>query len=191
MTSKGVNIYCFGSSPGYKVRFTVPAVEHDVIISDTDNFSQFHLEMDSSNISGPFNFTGPFIVTVLNASGNTVASWTNNINSLFGNVERGALTTLSEMNSVVQVPCIVTIGFYDAGSGVAGLPNSDECFVTVAPYHANWMGQVAPISSAQVRCAAVPSRLRREYNAVLRHHSEQCRERCRSCCYYHCSLAGG
>lgn len=49
----------------------------------------------------------------------------------------------------VQVPCVVTVGFYDAGSGVAGLPNSDECFVTVTPNRANWIGQVAPIGSAQ------------------------------------------
>lgn len=148
MPSKGVNIYCFGSIPGYKVMFTVPGDGHDVIISDTDTCSQFHLEVDSSQM-GPFTFTGPFTATVLDASGNTVASWTNNINSLSGNLEGGALTTLPEMTSVVQVPCIVTVGFYDAGSGVFGLPNSDECFVTVTPNRANWMGQVAPLGSAQ------------------------------------------
>lgn len=149
MPSKGVNIYCFGSIPGYKVRFTVPAVEQDVLISDTDTFSQLHLEVESSKIPGISNFTGPFTATVLDASGNTVASWTNNINSLSGNLAGGALTTLPEMTSVVQVSCIVTVGFYDAGSGRFGLPNSDECFVTVTPNRANWMGQVAPSGSAQ------------------------------------------
>lgn len=104
MSSKGVNIYCFGSSPGYKVRFTVSAVEHDVIISDTDTFGQFHLETDTGNIPGRLNFTGPFTTTVLDASGNTVASWTNNINSLSGNLEGGALTMLLEMTSRSRSP---------------------------------------------------------------------------------------
>lgn len=144
-----MNIYCLGSSTGYKVRFTVPVVEHDVIISDTNTYSQFHLEVDSGNIPGPFNFTGPFTATVLDASGNTVASWTNNITSLSRNLEGGALTTLPEMTSVVHAPCVVTVGFYDAGSGVAGLTKGDECFMTVTPNRANWMDQVASIGSAQ------------------------------------------
>lgn len=37
----------------------------------------------------------------------------------------------------------------DSGSGVAGLPNADQAWVSVVPNLTNWMGQIAPPNSTQ------------------------------------------
>lgn len=41
----------------------------------------------------------------------------------------------------------------DAGSGIAGLPNADQAWVTIVPNLANWMGDLAPHNSAQANQA--------------------------------------
>ena len=45
---------------------------------------------------------------------------------------------------------IITYGFYDAGHGEAGLPNHDQCYVTVCSTdNKTWMGNVVPPGSPQ------------------------------------------
>ena len=47
---------------------------------------------------------------------------------------------------------IITYGFYDAGHGEAGLPNHDQCYVTVCSIaNKSWMGAVAPPDSPQAQ----------------------------------------
>jgi hypothetical protein len=47
---------------------------------------------------------------------------------------------------------IITYGFYDAGHGEAGLPNRDQCYITVcSTANKNWMGTVAPPGSPQAQ----------------------------------------
>lgn len=38
--------------------------------------------------------------------------------------------------------------YSDAGSGIAGLPNAHQSWVTVTPKMSDWMGQLAPSGSA-------------------------------------------
>ena len=59
------------------------------------------------------------------------------------------MQNLSQMRSITRDNIIVTFGFYDAGSGVYGLPNKDQCWVTVTPNWSNWMGSLAPFGSSQ------------------------------------------
>jgi hypothetical protein len=56
---------------------------------------------------------------------------------------------MQNQTSVITNEAIVSYGFYDAGTGVAGLPNCDQLWVTVTPNHSGWMGQLAPPGSPQ------------------------------------------
>jgi hypothetical protein len=71
------------------------------------------------------------------------------INTLTGNLEAGTLKTAENQTSVVTNDTVVCYGFYDAGPGEAGLPKSDQFYVTVTPNYSNWMGEVAPPGSQQ------------------------------------------
>ena len=45
---------------------------------------------------------------------------------------------------------IITYGFYDAGHGEVGLPNRDQCYVTVCSINnRSWMGTIVPPGSSQ------------------------------------------
>lgn len=47
---------------------------------------------------------------------------------------------------------IITFGFYDAGHGEVGLPNHDQCYVTICSIsNKSWMGAVAPPGSPQAQ----------------------------------------
>lgn len=55
---------------------------------------------------------------------------------------------------IVTESVIITYGFYDAGSGEVGLPNHDQCYVTVCSIsNRSWMGTVAPPGSSQEQCS--------------------------------------
>ena len=59
------------------------------------------------------------------------------------------MKTMEDQASVITSDVIVCYGFYNAGSGVAGLPSSDQCYVTVTPNYSGWMGEVAAPRSSQ------------------------------------------
>lgn len=59
------------------------------------------------------------------------------------------MTSMVNQTSIVANDIIICYGFYDAGLGVAGLPEQDQCYVTVTPNYSSWMGNVAPAGSAE------------------------------------------
>ncbi|KUJ07193.1 PLC-like phosphodiesterase [Mollisia scopiformis] len=146
MPSKGVQCYSYIAIPGCEIQFSVPG--KDIIKNQSKTFGNDHLEVDKKNIKGAFDFVGTFSFKVLH-DGNQIASESVNINVLSGNLEAGTLKTMENQQSVSSNGIIVAYGFYDAGQGVAGLPSSDQCYVTVTPDYSGWMGQVAPQGSGE------------------------------------------
>jgi hypothetical protein len=147
LVSKGVHCYSWIAVEGCSVVFSVPKglVRHDQL----HGWKSAVLEVDSSNIPGMFNYVGTFEWRVLDGSGAELASAYNEINSLTGNLAGGTMNDLPQMQSIARNGVVVTFGFYDAGSGQFGLPNLDQCWVTVSPQWSNWMGVLAPPGSSQ------------------------------------------
>ncbi|CAM0135511.1 hypothetical protein VKS41_005157 [Umbelopsis sp. WA50703] len=149
MPSKGITVYSYISVPGYEVEFTVP--EQRVLHTEVDNFTNHHLEMNSSNIPGALNFTGRFEWKALR-NGEVIASSYNNINSFTGGIEGGLMRTTADFAPIVKDDVIITYGFYDAGHGEAGLTNHDQCYVTIcSTANRGWMGSVAPPGSVEAQ----------------------------------------
>ncbi|KAF2816590.1 PLC-like phosphodiesterase [Mytilinidion resinicola] len=149
MPSKGVQVYSYISVPGYSIEFTVPAqaVTHTI----DNNFSSTHLEVESHNIPGHLNFTGRFEWKVVR-DGEVVGSAYNDINTFTGNLEGGTMMSTQHFSPIVTDDVIITYCFYDAGHGHIGLPNRDQCYVTVcSTANRYWMGTFAPPGSPQAQ----------------------------------------
>jgi hypothetical protein len=146
MPSKGVQVYSYIAVPGCQIEYSVPG--SNLVKNELRQFSNDHLEIDKSNIKGVFNFKGTFSFRV-SENGNQIASESVDINVLTGVLEGGTLKSMENQLSIVTNEVIVTYGYYDSGPGVAGLPKSDQCWVTVTPNYSAWMGQVAPQGSPQ------------------------------------------
>lgn len=146
MPSKGVQCYSYIAVPGCEIQFSVPG--KTVAKNGLKSFGNDHLEVDKKNIKGPFNFVGTFSFKVVH-EGAQIAYESVDINVISGNLEKGTLKTMENQQSILSNGIIVSYGFYDAGPGVAGLPSSDQCFVTVTPDYSGWMGQVAPEGSGE------------------------------------------
>jgi hypothetical protein len=146
MPSKGVQCYSYIAVSGCQVEFSVPGTT--INRNQLRVFYSDHLEIDKEKIKGAFNFTGTFSFRVTQ-NGNQIATGSVDINTITGNLEAGTLKTVENQTSVVVNDTIVCYGFYDAGPGAAGLPSSEQCYVTVTPNCSNWMGEMAPPGSAQ------------------------------------------
>jgi len=146
MPSKGVQCYSYVAVPGCEIEFSVPGT--NLVRNQLKVFSNDHLEVDKKHIDGPFNFSGTFSFKVTH-NGNQITVQDVKINTVTGDNESGSMKTMGNQLSVVTNDVIVTYGFYDAGPGTAGLPSSDQCWVTVTPNYADWMRQVAPQGSSQ------------------------------------------
>lgn len=143
MPSKGIDVYSYISVPGYTVTFSVP--EASLKQTQDQKFSRHRLDVDSSNIPGIRNYVGRFEWAVHSAAGAIVASRYNNINSLTGGIESGTMLSTQEFAPIVTDEVIITYCFYDAGDGLAGLPNRHQCYVTLcSTANAHWMADTAP-----------------------------------------------
>jgi hypothetical protein len=158
MPSKGVQVYTFISVPGCQVEYSVPG--SNLVRNEVDQWSNDHLEVDKEKIHGPFNFTGRFAFKVTENDAEVTSQWCD-INTMTGNLEQSTMKAMRDQKSIIRDNLIVTYGFYDADQGEAGLPNSDQCWVTVTPNHANWMGSIAPGGSPQAQrkfsCLVLPA----------------------------------
>ncbi|KAF2437124.1 PLC-like phosphodiesterase [Tothia fuscella] len=148
MPSKGLQIYTFIGIPNCEVEYTVPG--RTLIRKDVDHWFNDHLEVDKKNIKDHFNFTERFTLQVRSNNNKITSQWCD-INTLTGNVEQSTMKAMRDQRSIIKSDLIVTYGFYDADQGQAGLPNSDQVWVTVTPNRANWMGELAPAGSIQAR----------------------------------------
>jgi hypothetical protein len=146
MPSKGVQCYSYIAVPGVQIEFSVPGTT--VTKTQLRQYGNDHLEVDKEHIHGPFNFNGTFAFKVTQ-NGNQIANESVEINALTGNLGSGTMKSLSDQTSLTTGDVIINYGFYDAGPGVAGLPSSDQCYVTVTPNYSGWQGQIAPAGSPQ------------------------------------------
>lgn len=146
MPSKGVQCYSYIAVPVCQVEFSVPGTT--IIRDQLRQFSNDHLEVDKDKIKGHFNFNGTFSFRVTQ-NGNQIANESIEINTLTSHLGAGSMKSMENQLSVITNDIIVSYGFYDAGTGVAGLPSSDQCYVTVTPNYSRWMGEVAPQGSPQ------------------------------------------
>ena len=106
------------------------------------------MEVDKEHIKGPFNFTGAFAFKVLQ-NGQQITEQSVEIDTMTGNLGSSTMASIANQISIVTNDVVVCYGFYDAGPGIAGLPSSDQCYVTVSPNYSNWQGSVAAAGSPQ------------------------------------------
>lgn len=145
MPSKGIQLYTFIGIGKCQISYTVPGFS---IIREQPGTYNDHLEVDKAHIQGLFNFVGRFQFKV-SVNGKAITSQYVDINTLTGNMESGTMKSNVDQRSVVTNELVVTYGLYDAGQGQAGLPKSDQCYVTVTKNQSNWLGTMAPAGSAQ------------------------------------------
>ena len=145
MPSKGVQAYTFISAPGCEVEYSVPG--NQLTRNELNTFFNDHFEVDKSHISG-LHFTGKFSFTV-RKDGQELTTQDVEVNSMTGNLEGGTMNVMAQQVTINKGDVLVCYCFYDAGTGLAGLPNAHQCNVTVTPNHCDWMGQVAPPGSPQ------------------------------------------
>lgn len=146
MPSKGVQCYSYIAVSECEIQFSVPG--KTITKNELKSFGNDHLEVDKKYLKGPFDFVGTFSFKVLH-EGSQIAYESVDINVVSGNLEKGTLKTMENQRSIVGSGIIVAYGFYDAGPGVAGLPSSDQCFVTVTPNYSAWLAAIAPEGSTQ------------------------------------------
>jgi hypothetical protein len=148
MPSKGIQLYTFISAHGCQVEYSVPG--SNIVRNEIDQWHSDHLEVDKAKLNGPFNFTGRFTFKVTENNAEITSQWCD-INTMTGNLEQSTMKAMRDQRSIIRDNLIVTYGFYDADQGQAGLPNSHQCWVTVTPNHANWLGALAPGGSPQAQ----------------------------------------
>jgi hypothetical protein len=147
MPSKGVHVFTYISVPGCSIELSVPG--ETAVRSELNEFWNGTFEVDSGRIEGTFNYTGAFRFRVLR-DGNVVTDQWADVNALTGNCGDGTLTCIAETPSILHGDdLIVSYGFYAAGSGHDILPSRHQCYITVTPNFANWIGSVAPPGSEQ------------------------------------------
>ncbi|KAF7983449.1 hypothetical protein HWV62_21720 [Athelia sp. TMB] len=144
-----VDYYSFIATDSSSVAFSGPKVGSTR--TSANNFTKSHLEIDSSNVPW-YTFTGTFAWKVLR-NNQSLFERSQEISSLTGNLGDGNLTHLMNTPAVIGPDYTISYGLYDAGSGIAGLPNADQAWVTIVPNLANWMGDLAPLNSAQANQA--------------------------------------
>lgn len=147
MPSKGIQVYSYIAAPGVKITYNVPGevLERDQL----KVFMNDHLEVDKSKLAHKFDFTGTFSFTV-SLGVDALTTQSVDINTMTGNVSgSGTMSHMEDQVSIVTNNLIICYGFYSAGPGVAGLPSSHQCYVSVSPDYSNWMAELAPPDSAQ------------------------------------------
>ncbi|KAH8887174.1 PLC-like phosphodiesterase [Thozetella sp. PMI_491] len=146
MPSKGVQCYTYITVPGCSIELSVP--NQTVVRNEVHTFWNEDLEVDSHNISSLFNKTGRFTFKVFRDGNQITEQWID-VNALTGNASGGTMETIANSPSILHDDIIVSYGFYEAGQGYGLLPNRHQCYVTVSPNYANWMGSVAAPGSPQ------------------------------------------
>jgi hypothetical protein len=142
MPSKGITVWSYISVKDCVIKFSVP--KNEIILNQSSNLQCKNLEVEFSNIPGPFNFTGTFRWRV-ELKGQEIASKYNEVNSLNGTLERGNMRCIIDTESII-VPTsnlIISYGFYDSGYEKTGLPDRHLCYITVTERQTKWMGNLA------------------------------------------------
>lgn len=146
MPSKGVQAYTYLSGPGLEIDLSIP--KQSKTIKDQHVFGSTAFEIDAAKIKWPFHRTGRFEFKA-RRDGRELASRWFDVNPVTGDVaSRSTMDdTMLETRSVVEKDVITCFGLYEAGSGVAGLPDRHQCYVSVTENWSAWQGAVAPAGS--------------------------------------------
>ena len=143
--SKGVQVYTYIAIGDCQVEFSVP--KKKILHDKLNEWSNNHLEVENDSIQGLFNHVGRFSFRVIR-NGIQLTSQYVDINTWTGKLGDGTMNSIKFTPSIIT-DIVITYGFYNAGPGVAGLPNSNQCYVTITPNYSDWMGTVAPNNSSQ------------------------------------------
>lgn len=140
MPSKGVRCFAYIAVDGVEIEFSVP--KESVRRSELHQFTADHLEVDLENL-GLFKFTGNFEFVVRRDGRELTKQWVG-VKPLTGNLDGGTMVAMDQTPSIFVEDLIICYGFYDAGPGLAELPNQHQCFVTVTRTYEHWMRDVIP-----------------------------------------------
>lgn len=149
MPSKGVQTYTYIAVPGVSIELSVPG--QTVTKTELHQFWNGDLEVDAAHISSFFDKSGRFTFKVL-YNGRVLTEQWNEVNAITGFIGEGTMTSIVKTPSILihgDPEAIISYGFYRAGEGHDLLPGRHQCYITVTPNYANWLGRVAPIGSPQ------------------------------------------
>lgn len=145
MPSKGVQVYAYIAVPGCSIELSVPG--QTVTVNELKQFWNTDMEVDALAIRSLFDKRGRFSFKVFQ-NGNLVTEQWINVNAITGNASGGTMESIANTPSVFHGDdLVVCYGFYEAGEGHRVLPNRDQCYITVAPNFADWIGRAAPPGS--------------------------------------------
>ncbi|KAL1876363.1 hypothetical protein VTK73DRAFT_9542 [Phialemonium thermophilum] len=145
MPSKGIQCYTYIAVPGCSIQLSVP--KQTIVKNELRTFWNGDLEVDAKNISAFFCKTGRFRFKVLLGGKILTEQWLD-VNAVTGRIGKGTMRTIADTPSILHTQnLVVSYGFYAAGDGEAGLPDRHQCYVTVVPNSAAWMGVLAPPGS--------------------------------------------
>ncbi|KAK0630274.1 PLC-like phosphodiesterase [Bombardia bombarda] len=147
MPSKGVHAFTYIAVAGCSIELSVPG--QTIVRDECNHFCADIFEVDTKHIDSFFDKRGKFAFKVLQHGRLITEQWID-VNAITGNASGGTMDTIASTPSVFdsEGSLIVTYGLYEAGSGHGLLPNRHQCYVTVTPNYANWMGNLAPPGSA-------------------------------------------
>ncbi|HLM03378.1 MAG TPA: hypothetical protein VK400_20160 [Pyrinomonadaceae bacterium] len=145
MNTKGVDFYGFLSSASdYALRWYYPSGDASnpttVFLGAANKMYQGACQITGSNISGLYGrFEWDFLYNMQEVAESNFAS----INPYTGNIDDVGMCNMLSTPSIVKPEYAVSYGFYDAGTGLGGLPNNDQSYVYVTENYSNWMGNLA------------------------------------------------
>lgn len=144
MPSKGVHAFTYIAVPGVAIEFSVPG--QTIKVDRLHEFWNSSMEVEARAITSFFDKTGRFTFKVFRNGALLTEQWVN-VNAITGNASGGTMDTIARTPSIFPSgDCIISYGLYEAGNNGV-LPNRHQCYVTVTPNHAGWMGHVAPPGS--------------------------------------------
>lgn len=140
MPSKGVLCFSYVAVDGIEIQFDVP--KQSAKKTDQYQFGFDHLEVDASNL-GLLKIVGRFQFVVRRDGRELTKQWVD-VNVLTGKLVAGTMVNMEQTPAVLTEDLIIVYGLYEAGPGLAGLPNQHECYVTVTRNYEDWMRDVIP-----------------------------------------------
>lgn len=145
MPSKGVNAFTYIAVPGCSIELSVPG--KTVKVDELNRFSNVALEVEAFAIKSLFDKRGRFTFKVFEHGNQITEQWID-VNAITGNASGGTMESIAQTRSIFHGDnLIVSYGLYEAGEGHDLLPNRHQCYITVTPSYANWIGSVAPPGS--------------------------------------------
>jgi hypothetical protein len=144
MPSKGVHTFTYIAVPGCSIELSVPG--QTVRVDELHRFSNTAMEVEAFAIDSFFDKRGRFTFKVF-LHGNQITEQWIDVNAITGNASGGTMESIANSPSIFHDDIIISYGLYEAGDGHDLLPNRHQCYITVAPNYANWIGSVAPPGS--------------------------------------------